>query len=180
MKIWHLPKGLVATAGLIGLGAVLVGPQSAHASLIGTTIDVFSNVGGSGGFTGNDTNVPFALDGQSIPNVPDFQFGAIAEYSWQAFGSNEATIRGDWSFQDDRIIFPNDPANDIPLDSFHLFGLRAALEADNWTVALFVKNLFDEDDAAFDGINSAQDPRGIVTARPRTIGVQLQYRMGAR
>ncbi len=140
----------------------------------------FQNAEYASDVPGNDPNVPFALDGQSIPNVPDFQFGAIVEYSWQAFGQTEAMIRGDWSFQDDRIIFPNDPANDIPLDSFHLFGVRAALEADNWTVALFVRNLFDEDNAAFDGINSAQDPRGIVTARPRTIGVQLQYRMGSR
>jgi outer membrane receptor protein involved in Fe transport len=121
---------------------------------------------------------PFALDGQSIPNVPDYQFGAIAEYSWQAFGDTEAMVRGDWSYQDDRSILPNDPVNDIMLDSFHLFGLRLGLEADNWTVALFVRNLFDEDEAAFDGINSAQDPRGIITARPRTIGIQLQYRMG--
>ncbi len=129
---------------------------------------------------GSDPNVPFALDGQAIPNVPDYQFGAIGEYTWQAFGNTEAAIRGDWSYQDDRVIFPNDPINDVPLDSFHLFGLRAALQADTWTVALFVKNLLDEDNAAYDGINSAQDPRAIITARPRTIGVQLQYRMGER
>jgi len=143
----------------------------------------FQNAEYASDVPGNDPNVPFALDGQSIPNVPDYQFGAIAEYTWQAFGDTEAVIRGDWSYQDDRIIFPNDPINDVPLDSFSsfsLFGLRAALEADNWTVALFVKNLFDEDNAAYDAINSAQDPRGIVTARPRTIGIQMQYRMGER
>jgi outer membrane receptor protein involved in Fe transport len=140
----------------------------------------FQNAEYASDVPGNDPDVPFALDGQSIPNVPDYQFGAIAEYSWQAFGETEAMIRGDWSYQDDRIIFPNDPVSDIPLDSFHLFGVRAALEAENWTVALFVRNLFDEDNAAFDGINSGQDPRSIVTARPRTIGIQLQYRMGER
>ncbi len=127
---------------------------------------------------GSSEDTPFALKGQPIPNVPDWQFGAIAEYSWQMFGDKNATIRGDWSFQDDRIILPNDPANDVPLDSYHLVGLRLGLDADNWTAALFVKNLFDEDNAAFDGINSAQDPRAIITARPRTIGLQLQYRMG--
>jgi len=126
---------------------------------------------------GSDPMTPFATKGQPIPNVPDWQFGAIAEYTWQAFQNMEAVIRGDWSFQDDRIIFPNDPANDVPLDSYNLFGARLALEADNWTLALFVKNLFDEDNAAFDGINSGQDPRAIVTARPRTIGLQLQVRV---
>ncbi len=140
----------------------------------------FQNAEYASDVPGNDPDVPFAKDGQSIPNVPDFQFGAIAEYSWQAFGGTEATIRGDWSFQDDRIIFPNDPANDIKLDSFHLLGARIGLDGDNWSVALFVKNLLDEDNAAYDGINSGQDPEAIITARPRTIGVQLQYRMGAR
>lgn len=127
---------------------------------------------------GNDANTPFALKGQPIPNVPDYQFGAIAEYSWEMFGGKNATLRGDWSFQDDRIILPNDPVNDVKLDSYHLFGLRLGLEADNWTAALFIKNLFDEDEAAYDAINSGQDPRAIITARPRTIGIQLQYRMG--
>jgi len=138
----------------------------------------FQNAEYASDVPGNDPNVPFALDGQSIPNVPDYQFGAIGEYTWQAFGDTDAVIRGDWSYQDDRNILPNDPANDIQLDSYSLFGLRFALEADNWTAALFVRNLFDEDNAAFDGINSGQDPRAIITARPRTIGIQLQYRMG--
>jgi len=129
---------------------------------------------------GGDPNMPFALDGQAIPNVPDYQFGAVGEYSWQAFGDVEATVRGDWSYLDDRNILPNDPTSDIQLDSFHLLGARFALETDTWTAALFIKNLLDEDNAAFGGINSGQDPRGIVTARPRTVGVQLQYRMGGK
>jgi len=127
---------------------------------------------------GDPGSPPYALDGQNIPNVPEVQLGAIAEYTWQMFGDNEASIRGDWSYQDDRNILPNNPAENIVLESYNLFGVRLGLDAANWTAALFVKNLFDEDNAAYDGINSGQDPRAIITAWPRTIGIQLQYRMG--
>ena len=127
----------------------------------------------------------FALDGDDIPNVPDYQFGAIGEYTWPGlFANADASVRVDWSYVDDRITEPNSPqrsdltAFNVDLDSFHLVGLRAGLDTDKWTAALFVKNLFDEDESAYDGINSGQDPRAIITARPRTIGIQLQYRIG--
>jgi len=129
---------------------------------------------------GGDPDMPFAKKGQAVPLVPDFQLGVLAEYTWQVFGNKEAMIRGDWAYMDERNILPNDVANDIKLDSYNLFGMRLGLDAENWTVALFVKNLLDEDNAAFDGINSGQDPRAIITARPRTIGIQAQYRMGGK
>jgi outer membrane receptor protein involved in Fe transport len=127
----------------------------------------------------SDPDGLFARDGDDIPNVPDYQLGAVAEYTWPGlFANADASVRVDWSYQDDRIISPNNPATDIDLDSYHLVGLRAGLDTENWTAALYVKNLLDEDEAAYDGINTTQDPRAIITARPRTIGVQLQYRMG--
>ncbi len=129
---------------------------------------------------GSDPATPFARDGDDIPNVPDYQFGAVGEYTWQVFGDKEASVRADWSYLDDRITAPNDSSSNIDLDSFHLVGLRAGIETDYWTAALFVRNLFDEDESAYDGINTPQDPRAIVTARPRTIGVQFEYRVGGR
>ncbi len=127
---------------------------------------------------GSDPDTPFALPGQNIPNVPDLQFGILGEYTWQMLGDKEGMIRADWSYMDERNIFPNDPDNDIKLSSYSVVGARLALNAENWTVALFVKNLFDEENADLEGINSAQDPRAIITVWPRTIGLQLQYRMG--
>lgn len=127
---------------------------------------------------GNDPNTPFALPGQNIPNVPDLQFGILGEYTWSMLGDKEGMLRADWSYMDERNIFPNDPVNDIKLSSYSVVGARFAINADNWTAALFVKNLFDEENADLEGINSTQDPRAIITVRPRTVGIQLQYRMG--
>ncbi len=126
---------------------------------------------------GDSPTTPFAKDGQPIPNVPDFQLGATGQYHWQVFGDKKAVARLEYSYMDDRITLPNNPADNIDLDSYSLVNLKLGLEAENWGVALFVKNLFDEDEAAFDGLNSAQDPRAIITARPRTIGLQFTYRM---
>ena len=127
---------------------------------------------------GSSPDAPFALDGQSIPNVPDFQIGASAQYRWLVSGAMEAAARLSYSYTDDRLTQPNDPAVNVPLDSYSLVNARLGLENDSWNVALFAKNLLDEEDAAIDGINSNQDPRAIVTVRPRTIGLQLQYRFG--
>jgi outer membrane receptor protein involved in Fe transport len=128
---------------------------------------------------GSDPDTPFALDGDPIPNVPDYQIGATGQYTWNAFGEVEAFVRGEYSYIDDRIILPNNPAADVPLDSFSLVNARIGLQTDRWVLALYGKNLTDEEDSAYDGINSSQDPRAIITARPRTIGLQAQYRFGA-
>ena len=125
---------------------------------------------------GSGPDAPFALDGQSIPNVPDFQIGASAQYRWLVSGAMEASARLAYSYTDDRLTQPNDPVANVPLDSYSLVNARLGLETDSWNVALFAKNLLDEEDAAVDGINTNQDPRAIITVRPRTIGLQFQYR----
>lgn len=127
---------------------------------------------------GPSPSQPFAIDGQPIPNVPDFQFGATGQYTWPAFGDASASVRLEWSYQDDRLTAPNDPVNNVDLDSFSLVNAKIGLQTGKWDVALFVKNLLDEEEAIFDGINTSQDPRAIITARPRTVGLQLDYRFG--
>ncbi len=118
---------------------------------------------------------PFALSGQPIPNVPDFQFGASGQYTWPMFQEMDAVVRVEYSFRDDTLIAPNDPVNNVNLDSFSLVNLKFGLETERWSANLFIKNLLDEDNALFDAINSTQDPRAVLTARPRTIGLALRY-----
>lgn len=127
---------------------------------------------------GGSPTQPFAVDGQPIPNVPEFQFGATGQYTWQAFGNANALVRLEWSYQDDRITAPNDPVSNVDLDSFSLLNAKIGLQTEQWDVSLFMKNLLDEEEAIFDAINTNQDPRGIITARPRTVGLQLGYRFG--
>ncbi len=124
---------------------------------------------------GSSPGTPFAVAGQDIPNVPDFQVGATGQYTWPAFQQIDALVRLEYSYRSDTLIAPNDPILNVDLDSFSLVNLKFGLQTDRWLAAIFVKNLFDEDAAAFDAINSTQDPRAIVTARPRTIGLQLRY-----
>jgi outer membrane receptor protein involved in Fe transport len=129
---------------------------------------------------GASPDMPFANSGDPIPNVPDYQLGASAQYTWDAFGDVEASARLEYSYMDDRIILPNNPEADVPLDSYSLVNARFALQTESWVLALYGKNLLDEENAAFDAINSSQDPRGVITARPRTIGLQAQYRFGGQ
>ncbi len=124
---------------------------------------------------GGDADSPFALNGDPIPNVPDYQLGATAQYNWAVFGDVDALVRLEYSYVDDRIILPNNPAADVPLDSFSLVNARIGLQTERWILALYGKNLTDEENAVHDAINSSQDPRAIITARPRAFGLQAQY-----
>jgi len=117
----------------------------------------------------------FADSGDDIPNVPEFQFAASGQYVWPLFGPVEGLVRAEWSYRDDTLTAPNDPVLNVDLASFHLVNLRAGVQNDAWAASVFVKNVFDDEDAMFDAINTTQDPRGILTARPRIIGVNFKY-----
>ena len=116
------------------------------------------------------------FDGDRIPNVPESQGFASLTYTTPV-SLGELSIRTDVSYRGSSDIrFNIASANNFELDSSTLVNLRANLVMENeWSVAVYVKNLTDED-ALFDAISSTQDPLGLIAARPLTIGATLRKR----
>jgi iron complex outermembrane receptor protein len=124
---------------------------------------------------GASPTVITGLDGDELPNVPEFQLYFSANYGVQLFGRPLALI-GDLTYRDDADTeFRTDSPFNIQLDSFTVVNLFANMEVtDTVTVGLYVKNATDEL-AVYDGIGTFQDPQAIVANRPRTYGASLRW-----
>ncbi len=87
------------------------------------------------------------LDGLTIPNSPEWTISADAEYRFPLRGNMDAFVRGEYYFRDElrsttaALIQEGFPW-EVP--SFDVFNLRAGLETDQYSVVLYVENLFDE------------------------------------
>jgi outer membrane receptor protein involved in Fe transport len=118
-------------------------------------------------------NPTLPLEGMPIPNVPKFQFFAGLNYTrpisgnWQGVGAADVTYRGSTE-----AYFRSNTLYNLSLPAYTLVGLRLGVINGPWTANLFVHNLTDER-AQVSAINSSQDPHGLLTVQPRTIGINL-------
>lgn len=116
------------------------------------------------------------LSGDEIPNVPELQFFASANYdatimNMPAHFTADLTYRG----KSNTEFRASSPFN-IALDSYTILDLYARLDlTERVTVGLYAKNATDEL-AVFDGIGTFQDPESIVAARPRTFGATISVK----
>ena len=120
-------------------------------------------------------------DGDRLSNVPDWQFNISATYRFPVFADYEGMFRAGWNY----VSSSNTQLTDTLLDgspnpnfyrngSYNLANLRAGISGGNWDAAIFVNNLFDNDDIMSARLEE-NEPLRTAIARPRTIGVQLSY-----
>jgi iron complex outermembrane receptor protein len=115
-------------------------------------------------------NPTLGVTGDSIPDVPKFQFSLGLNYTrpiandWQGVLATDVTYRGA-----ENSYFASNPFN-IPLGSYTLVGLRAGLINGPWSITAFARNLANKR-AEVSAINSTQDPDALLTVQPRTIGL---------
>jgi iron complex outermembrane receptor protein len=126
---------------------------------------------------GASPTVITGLDGDDLPNVPEWQLYFAANYSMHVFGRPLSLI-GDVTYRDEsNTEFRTDSPFNIELDSFTVVNLYANLEVtDQVTFGLYVKNATDEL-ALYDGIGTFQDPQALIANRPRTYGAVLRWQM---
>lgn len=115
-------------------------------------------------------------DGDELPNVPDFQIYASAQYDGEISGKPWSVIADlNYRGETNTEFRANSPFN-ISLDSFVVANLFANLDInDNLSIGAYVKNLTDEL-AIYDGIGTFENPESVVGNRPRTIGATLRLR----
>jgi outer membrane receptor protein involved in Fe transport len=121
------------------------------------------------------------FSGDALPFVPEWSFGASADYEWSVMGDSTAYVGGTLAYTGSRPVnFDDRDANGgvLELGSFTTVNLRAGIETGRWAYELYVRNLTDET-----GITSYDSGDTIATGRvnlglirPLTVGVALGAR----
>jgi len=120
------------------------------------------------------------LEGDPLPQVPEYNVSFTADYSWPVMDDWEANAGGGLRFVGERNTgFPSDPQI-VEIDSYNALDLHAQISNDTWTLRAYVKNATDERaflNANFvaDGLGQPSEIHGFVL-QPRTIGVSLDAR----
>lgn len=118
-------------------------------------------------------NPTLGRTGDSIPNVPKFNLNLGLNYTAPLTGSWQGVAAADVTYRDAvNAYFASNKVYNIGLAPYTLLNLRLGVINGPWTANLFARNLTDKR-AEVSAINSSQDPDGLLTVRPRTIGVNL-------
>ncbi|MFZ8200216.1 TonB-dependent receptor [Alteromonas portus] len=132
------------------------------------------------GFTGNCTvtdprpdGFAASIDGNPFPQAPESIFNFTARYTIPMGDDGEFFVFTDWAFQGETNIFLYEAVEFTTDDNFE-GGLRIGYEnfAHNYTVALFGRNITDEDNVK--GAIDFNNLTGIVN-EPRVWGVEFKY-----
>ena len=120
--------------------------------------------------------VPVVLfpGGSRIANVPEWTANAWADYRWPlGFGNGqwEGYFHTDVQYRD--TLLTNSGGTFLFADDSLTLRARIGAQNDRWGIFLFADNLFDEDGAYQPGF----PPQPPLRLRPRTIGVNLKFRM---
>jgi len=139
-------------------------------SFAGSYQDAFLSEGASA--AEKALNPTLGLTGEKIPNVPKFQFSLGLDYTRPIQGDWHANLAADVNYRDKVDSYFSSNTFNLPLGSYTLVNLRAGVLNDAWSITAFARNLTNKR-AQVSAINSTQDPSGLLTVRPRTIGLTI-------
>lgn len=107
-------------------------------------------------------------EGTPLPQVAPWKYALAVQYEFPVFGQM-GRVRADYSYIDDQ---PQNLSMTSPINpAYSLVNLRAAYEAERWTLELFAENLTNE--YASLGIDPGY--LGRFHNRPRTIGASFRF-----
>ena len=143
------------------------------ASLAGSYQDAYLTQGATA--VQKQLNPTLGVTGDKIPNVPDFQFNVMLDYTRPLVGNWIGTLGMNLSYRGAvNSYFSSNPFN-LPLKAYTLTNLRAGVIYHRWSVTLFAHNVTNER-AQVSAINSTQDPHALLTVQPRTVGITVTRR----
>ncbi len=110
--------------------------------------------------------------GAALPNAPEWTFGALANYEFPVSNSADANIGASWRYVDDRLEdFRRNLGPRLTLEGYSTFDAFAGLTFDNYSLDVFVRNVFDK--RGVDSLVTNFFPATATISRPRTIGISL-------
>jgi iron complex outermembrane receptor protein len=139
-----------------------------------------------------EPNVPGGLDGDRLPNTPEWSANFSADYEWTVWTDARAYVGGNFRWVSDQFTngfspeYRADFGERLEIDGYATVDLRAGVDMGRFNVQLYAKNLFDKN-----GFTSLAYPRvvpaslepastgtSLVTAtafRPRTVGLTAGF-----
>lgn len=129
---------------------------------------------------GLQTLGPQAVDGAPLPYAPEWASTLSVDYEWNVFGDARAYVGADVRYTGDRVgpFSGPDPLGDIEsrveLPAYTIIDLRSGIDFERFGVALFARNVGNDDSPVSFGGAYGADQASV--PRPRTIGVELSAR----
>ena len=128
-------------------------------------------------FTPDALQQPNNLNGEAIPNTPEWQFSGDVSYTWPVTTSMEAFIGAGLSYRSStNAEFGEIPA--LAIDGYTLLDLRAGVQSQDgqWELSAYARNVTDE----FYISNATISINTIAqyTGQPRRYGFTLRYNFG--
>ena len=116
------------------------------------------------------------LSGDRIPNTPRFTASGSAQYTMPISSNLDGVLRGEVSYVgNSQTYFDSRSPFFQTLAPYALADFRIGVQANQWNATLFVKNAFNNR-AQIDKLYQEDSPLSLFTARPRTVGVNVNYR----
>lgn len=126
----------------------------------------------------NDGNIIQDIAGNTLRNAPNFSFKIGGDYTWEISGDYGLTARVDYSWQDDYFANEfNKPTDRINSWSQADAQLVFSPVDGNWSVEVYMKNIFDNDEVTRIGQDGPLVGRfrSVNVLEPRTYGLELNY-----
>ena len=124
------------------------------------------------GFPG--ATVTVADKGDPMPDIPEWTVSLTSDYSWPVSGGWSAFVRADYRYSSRQ---PVDFAASSYRQDVNLANLRVGMSDDQWEVALFANNVFDQAPSlgpfTFGSTAGGGFRPSDYTIRPRTLGVRV-------
>ena len=120
-------------------------------------------------------NIPGGLDGDRLPNTPEWSANLSADYEWVAFNDARAYVGGNFRWVSDQYsggfspTYREDFGERLEIDSYATVDLRAGLDFGKFNLQVYAKNLFDTD-----GFGNLAYPRSVpATLEPTSPGTNM-------
>jgi len=125
----------------------------------------------------NSDETLIGSNGDRLPLHPRLSLNGSFRYTFNIFDDWEAYGAFDYSYTGEIISvldYDTDPTLPQPLDAYHIGGLRFGLKRDEFEVALFVDNVWDERAELFERSFFGDLQRFKFRNQPRTVGVSAR------
>ena len=143
----------------------------AEVEVFGQVTDAFSiNFGASVVEAELDEPAQGGLEGDRIPNTPEYKVGLNAKYDFALTENLDAYVLGGFEAVSSKVANIGAPGTVPEMGAYELFDLRAGVTREAWSFEVFAENLTDESVELF--IDSTTGD--IFRNQPRTVGARLR------
>jgi iron complex outermembrane recepter protein len=138
------------------------------------------------GSAANPRTYTYAKDGEQLPSMAEHTLSTGLSHSYDLGNGYYLVSSASAYYQSEsRNALGSNPNFAIDLDSFWLANIGTSLYAENWTLSIFVRNLFNEDGVTgtlsegYMGTSPAENFYGNASkdyiSQPRTVGLSVSY-----